>query len=59
MKMHRSLNPFVLLLLAFPTARFLPLVAAAALVNLVLLGIAAANTVSWRYRPVPVHGSTP
>jgi hypothetical protein len=50
---------FVLLLLAFPTARFLPLVAAAALINLVLLGIAVVNTVSWRYRPVPVHRSTP
>jgi low temperature requirement protein LtrA len=45
----------VLILALLPLAQVLPLVATAALIDVVLFAVTVANVLSWRYRPVAVR----
>jgi low temperature requirement protein LtrA len=57
-RMSRArLAGFVLILLLFPLAQLVPLLATSTLVDAVLLAVAVTNAISWRYRPVRVRGA--
>lgn len=55
-RMSRArLAGIALVLVLFPLAQLVPLIATSTFVDVVLLGVAVTNAITWRYRPVRVH----
>jgi low temperature requirement protein LtrA len=58
-RMSRArLTGIALILLLFPLAQLVPLLATTTLVDVVLLAVAVTNAMTWRYRPISVHRAT-